>query len=414
MPDNVAIFLVIESLIIVSFVLFWSLISKATQPLLYVDLFKHIVKEQDFTTRFSRSGQNEIDELILLFNQMLQQLYQERIKLGDRQAMLQQLLDAIPLSIFVFDFDEKISQINPAAQQLFALDAASAMDKSLTSLNHPLLQQVALMEVGQSVVINLSSGQRFRCSLNRFVDRGFERRFCIIQELTQELRASERNTYHKLIRLMSHEVNNTMAATGSLLKSCLHYGNQIDQDDRDDYVTALKLVIERTDSLNEFMSDYAQVVRLPLPVLEQCNIRQLLLMTQKLLANELRQRNINFVISPDSLTDIYVLADQNQLERVFINIVKNAIEAIEKNGEICIEFTVNDNELILAVKDTGSGIETSKQQDLFTPFFTTKAQGQGIGLMLVAEILQAHQFDYNLSNRLDSSGAVFSITFPLI
>lgn len=414
MPDNVVIFLVIESLIIVSFALFWSLISKATQPLLYVDLFKHIVKEQDFTTRFSHSGQSEIDELIVLFNQMLQQLYQERIKLGDRQAMLQQLLDAIPLSIFVFDFDKKISQINPAAQQLFALDEASALHKSLASLNHPLLQQVALMEVGQSVVINLSSGQRFRCSLSRFVDRGFERRFCIIQELTEELRASERNTYHKLIRLMSHEVNNTMAATGSLLKSCLHYANQIDQDDRDDYVTALKLVIERTDSLNEFMSDYAQVVRLPLPVLEQCNIRQLLLMTQKLLANELRQRNINFVISPDSLTDVYVLADQNQLERVFINIVKNAIEAIEQNGEICIEFTVNDNELTLAAKDTGSGIETSKQQDLFTPFFTTKAQGQGIGLMLVAEILQAHHFDYNLSNRLDSSGAIFTITFPLI
>lgn len=400
-----------EVVLIISLLVFWRLITRATEPLVYVDLFKNIVKEQEFTSRFSKTGYKEIDELMFLFNQMLQQLYDERLKLGDRQAMLQGLLDAIPVSILVLDFDNNINQINPAAECLLKLDSARTKNQPFGSIEHPLLQQLTGINIDQPVVINQDSGKRFRCSLHRFVDRGFERKFIIVQELTQELRASERNTYHKLIRLMSHEVNNTMAATGSVLKSCLHYSNQIDQDDREDYETAMKLVIERTDSLNTFMSEYAQVVRLPQPILEQCNLYHLLLMTQKLFANEMSERNIDFYMPDIEVENFPVLADQNQLERVFINIIKNAIEAIEQNGEIRVSFAVNQGSLSLKIKDTGTGIKDDDQQALFTPFFTTKAQGQGVGLMLVAEILQEHQFDYKLRNRTDSKGSVFEITF---
>lgn len=420
--QSTEILLVAELILLASFTLFILLIKKILSPFEYLTLFKNTLKEEEFTSRFSHTGNEELDTLLNLFNQMLNSLYQERLKLGDRRAMLQQLMDAIPLSIIVFDFNKKISQLNPAAQSLFDIDSKYLLDKTLSQLTQPLAVALNNIPTDQSKLITDNNGKRYRCSRNHFSDRGFDREFLIIQELTTDLKHSEKQTYDKLIRLMSHEVNNTMAATSSVLKSCLHYTPQIEEDARDDYQTAMQLVIARTDNLNQFMQEYAQVVRLPKPTLESCNIYHILLTCQRLFATKLQQENIRLILPTITcnaqLGKWQISADQNQLEQVLINLIKNAIEATAEyhivnnttNSKIVISSEISEQYFNLKIHDSGAGINSDNQQQLFTPFFTTKAQGQGIGLMLVAEILDAHNFTYALFNH-QNGGACFEISF---
>ncbi len=408
--DNKMVFVAVEAFLLTSLLLFLLLIKRMLAPFELVDLFSEILSEQEFTTRFSFTGNKQIDNLMTLFNQMLSQLYDERLQLGDRKGMLQQLMDAIPLSIIVFDYDNKVSQLNPAAETLLDCTNQTIKGKPISFIQHSLIENLGLLQNNLSILVSDNKGRRYRCQKNVFRDKGFDRRFIIIQEITNELQLSERKTYEKLIRMMSHEVNNTMAATSSLLESCLHYSDQIEESERDDYRNAMQLVIKRTNNLNQFMQEYAQIVRLPKPSLEICNLNHLLMSVGRLYELQLRERNIEFLLPDSSGTKTEIQADQNQLEQVFINIIKNAVESIVTGGKIIISFEDDKSALILKIIDTGKGISDSCQQNLFTPFHTTKSDGQGIGLMLVREILDAHQFDFSLYNNAES-GACFEIVF---
>ena len=282
--------------------------------------------------------------------------------------------------------------------------------KQIHDIQHSLVESLNQLKNDVSILTSDNKGRRYRCQKTQFRDRGFDRQFIIIQELTNELQLSERNTYEKVIRLMSHEVNNTMAATSSLLESCLYYADQIEASERDDYRNAMQLVIKRTNNLNHFMQDYAQIVRLPKPSLENCNIQHLLMSIHRLYSAKLQEKNITFHLPSFPSDETAILADQKQLEQVFINIIKNAIESIDSNGNISIVFTQENSALILQITDSGKGISDSTQQNLFTPFYTTKSDGQGIGLMLVRDILTAHQFEFSLYNNAQQ-GACFEIVF---
>ncbi len=409
--DNIGFeFILVELFLLTSLLLFFSLIRKVIAPFQYVDLFNEVLSEEEFTTRFSHTGNRELDNLMRMFNHMLNQLYEERLKLGDRKGMLSQLLDAIPLSIIVFDYDEKVSQLNPAAEALFNADSTTAKGTLLKTLHHPLSVELAKLQKSEVKLISDEQGNRFRCQKTTFKDKGFERSFIVIQEITSELKSSEKRTYEKLIRMMSHEVNNTMAATSSMLRACLDYADDINPDERDDYKKAMQLVIERTNNLNHFMQDYAQIVRLPKPSIESCNIYHLLLSQAQLFDSIFREKHISVnlqEIKPESCT---VQADRKQIEQVLINLIKNAVEAIGEKGEIGFQLQQLPQGLKLQIKDSGPGLSMNALQDLFSPFFTTKQQGQGIGLMLVKDILDAHQFAFRLFNH-EQGGACFEIIF---
>ncbi|NQZ07454.1 MAG: PAS domain-containing protein [Algicola sp.] len=416
-------FIAVEVFIVVSLGLFVLLIRKAMSPMQFLDLFKDVLQEQEYNARFSKTHSLELDKLMALFNQMLQQLYNERLKLGDRKGMLHQLMNAIPSGIIVFDYNDKITQLNPAAEKLLGIASATVESKPLKAIEHAITEKLEALTTGESQLISDRTGKRYRCHRSNFRDRGFDRQFIVIVEITDDLQSSEKNTYEKLIRLMSHEVNNTMAATSSLLKSCLYYADQIDPEEREDYENAMHLVIERTDNLNHFMQDFANMVRLPKPSLELCNLQHLLLSTARLFEVQLKEVGIKLTLPVLAVEQAQVMADRNQLEQVLINIVKNAKEAIGKEGQIDIELAIDGKHLCLKVNDTGSGLTEASAQDIFTPFFTTKAEGQGLGLMLVREILDAHGLDFALYNRQvpsqvqraeEQNGACFEIRFEWV
>lgn len=413
-------FIVLEIAIMLSLAISIKLVNKALLPLNYLGLFNNILQEQQYNNRFTTTNSAELDKLLQLFNQMLQHLYRERLKVGDANGILQQLMNAIPSAIIVFDYEEKIAQLNPAAELLLKVKGEHLNGQPLAAIEHDIIAPLQSLATATPKLFSDSAGKRYRCQKSDFRDKGFTRQFIIIQELTQDLQSSEKNTYQKLIRMMSHEVNNTMAATSSLLQSCLYYAPQITESDRESYQSAMRLVIERTENLNQFMKEFANMVRLPEPNLELCNLNHILMSITQLYKSQTKQHNITIHFNSISPQHSEILADRNQIEQALINIVKNAIEAVEETAtkQVFIELNqLNKSQLQLRIKDTGHGINQTTQQQLFTPFYTTKPQGQGLGLMLIREIFSAHQLHFTLTNwSVDNKvqGACFDVIFPQV
>ena len=241
--------------------------------------------------------------------------------------------------------------------------------------------------------------QTYNCQKAHFVDRGFHHHFILIEDLTEQLLRTEKNAYEKVIRMMSHEINNSIGAINSILNSILNYRTQIQKDDALDFENALQVAIERNEKLNHFMKNFADVVRVPPPLRETTDLHSLLQDVSTLLHQECRKRNIELKMRLCE-SPLLVHADVQQLEQVLVNILKNSMEAIGNKGQIIIQ-TKDQPQKKLCILDTGKGIPPDIQNQLFTPFFSTKKDGQGIGLTMIREILINHGFRFGLARNAE-------------
>jgi two-component system nitrogen regulation sensor histidine kinase NtrY len=268
---------------------------------------------------------------------------------------------------------------------------------------------LAAIPVGESEVLALQGGRRLKVTRAEFFDRGFPRSFLLLEELTEELRASEKAAYGKLIRMMSHEINNSVGAVGSLLDSFRGYADQLGAEDRDDFLNATTVAINRLENLRVFMNGFAEVVRLPPPDRRPTDLGRLIDELLLLLRPELDRRRIRVEWDRSDLLPTIDL-DRNQIEQVLVNILKNAAEAIGEDGAITVTLARRDGRPTLTIRDTGPGIPEDVRALLFTPFFSTKRNGRGLGLTLVQEILTAHGFDFSLGTA-EGGGAELWVGF---
>jgi nitrogen fixation/metabolism regulation signal transduction histidine kinase len=356
------------------------------------------MRDRDFSSRFREVGHPEMDQLIEIYNRMADHLREERTKLQEQNYFLDKILAASPSGIITLDFDNQIAMINPAAERLLQTTKEELLGKRLADLETPFATELDDLPSGESKVLPLLGRRRVKCRKSQFLDRGFLRHFVLMEELTEELRQSEKAAYEKLIRLMSHEVNNSVASANSLLHSCLNYKDQLEIEDRRDYEAALAVVIARTEQLNAFMKSFADVVRLPKPRLQPCDVQELLESISLLMRAESSHRQIEWKWELHSPIDA-VPMDRGQMEQVFLNIVKNAIEAIGERGTITIRSGNRAGRRFVEIEDTGCGISPQVRANLFTPFFSTKEHGQGIGLTLIEEILDQHRFEFVLEGQ---------------
>jgi nitrogen fixation/metabolism regulation signal transduction histidine kinase len=390
--------LAVEAFFVLSFFLALKLFRALFQPLDLVMAGVEFIKDKDFTTKFNEVGQAEMDQLIAVYNRMIDHLREERTRLQEQHYFMDKILKASPSGIITFDFDEKIAMFNPSAAKMLQLAPENLISKKLADIHTPFAEALALLQIGESQVIPVQGRRRVKCQKSQYLDRGFTRSFILMEELTEELRRSEKAAYEKLIRMMSHEVNNSIGAVNSLLHSFLHYKSQLRDEDRQDYETALQVAIARTEHLNAFMRSFADVVRLPLPKREPCDLQDLLKNIALLMSAESQKRGIVWKWDiAESLEPI--LMDKNQMEQVFVNICKNAIEAIGKNGTITIRLGKKGRRAFVIIEDTGVGLTPEARANLFTPFFSTKENGQGIGLTMIQEILSQHKFEFSLDNQ---------------
>jgi nitrogen fixation/metabolism regulation signal transduction histidine kinase len=387
--------LAVEAFFVLSFIYGIGLIRALFEPLQLIREGVEFIHESDFTCRFRETGQAELDPLIRVYNQMVDHLRDERVRLEEQHYFLDKILQASPSGIITFDFDDHIALVNSSAERMLQMPADRLAGKTLSEINTLFAEALSRLHVGEPHVVPLQGRRRVKCQKSQFLDRGFPRSFILIEELTEELRRSEKAAYETLIRMMSHEVNNTMGAVNSLLHSCLNYQDQLRDEDRKDFATALQVAIARIDHLNAFMKRFADVVRLPPPERHPCEVKPLLEDIAFLMSAESQKRDIAWTWDVREPLDP-VAMDKNQMERVFVNVIKNAMEAIGQGGTITVRLGKKAGRGFVTIEDTGGGLSPEVRANLFTPFFSTKDNGQGIGLTMVQEILSQHQFEFSL------------------
>lgn len=401
---NKILFLVSEFFILMSLAISWSLYQELIRPLQLLLRGTDAIKDRDFNVKFVKTGKYEMDKLIEVYNAMIDQLRTERTTQQEQHYFLQKLVQTAPTGIVLLDFDGNIDSVNPRALEWagYTREEHLLRGKQPSSVPHPVFQVMAGLKTGEAKTVTLHNAKTFKIQKSQFVDRGFPREFVMIEELTAEILEAEKRSYGKVIRMMAHEVNNSIGAVNSILDTTLqlHTGPPEVRE-------ALAVAIERNEHLNQFMRNFADVIRLPEPRPEYFDLHELLKKVAQLMEYKAKERAVRFewklVEAP-----LMIRADAGQLEQVLINIIKNALESIDTAGVITFQTTRRPARL--TITDTGKGIAPGAAEKLFTPFFSSKAGGQGIGLTLIREILTAHGFSFSLGTGTDGLTR-FEITF---
>lgn len=400
-------FFIIELVCLLTIPVSIKLYLSLTKPLSYLVAGLETIKDKDFSATLVKTGFPELDKLIEMYNSMIEQLRTERSLQQEQHFFLEKLIDASPAGIVILDVNNRIVSCNSAALRFLSLPFQQLKAKSFADLSGPLPEALACLGTDESTLVSDIRGSSFTCRKSSFIDAGFQRTFFIIEEVTREMAVAERRVYEKLIRMMAHEVNNSVGAINSILQTGKEYGQLLPEHLQGAFSNALTVALDRNSELCLFIDKLAAIVRLSPPDKRDVAINSLIEPLAVLFEIECRERQILLSIHPGE-TNQSVLLDREQMQQVLINIVKNSCESIGTGGEIYINaFT---SPLRLTIRDNGKGIDEKARYQLFNPFFSTKKRGQGIGLMLIKEILTNHSFPFSLQT-LDNGWTVFEIQF---
>jgi two-component system, NtrC family, nitrogen regulation sensor histidine kinase NtrY len=392
--ENKLLFIGAEAVILVSLFLSWELYKQLLQPLKTLLTGINAIKDRDFNVKFLPTGRHEVDQLIGVYNKMIESLRQERTLQEEQHLFLEKLINTSPTGVVILDYDNNIEELNPRMLEFVGVKREEIIKKPVHSLDHVLFKEIAELRPGASKIVNISGIETYKCQKSSFIDRGFPRYFIMVEELSAEILLAEKKAYGKVIRMMAHEVNNTIGPVNSIMNSALSF-NSSHPALNPDLQNALQVAIQRNSNLNIFMRNLADVVRLPAPNKREVDINLLINSISQLFEYKLAEKGIQLELCLSEIP-LIVNADTQQLEQALINIVKNSIEAIEAGTSGKIQLITKAAPPQIIVRDNGKGISDEVEAQLFTPFFSTKKDGQGVGLTLVREILTNHNFEFNL------------------
>lgn len=383
----------------VALLLVTALLAQAVHsPLKAVQNGMYLLREQDFASRLRPIGQADADRIVELYNTLIDSMRAERLKNLEQDRFLSQVVDVSPLGIAICDFDGRIVQTNRAWDRMQSATLSHAIDGVADG-------DTATVRVADSLIV--------RISRLWFMDKGFRRRFILVEKLTEEIVAAQKQMFNTIVRTIGHEVNNSLGSVMSVLESLeeMHAGDPLTAD-------AITSCSTSCANLVGFVRGYADIVKLPAPVMEQVDLKEWLTRLRPTLQALGADHGITLTLilgageTPSRI-------DPMLMERVLVNIVKNAAESIgdEKKGVITVSLaavTEPDTPAchLLSVTDNGKGISPEASRKLFTPFFSTKNPDRGLGLMLVTDILRAHRSRFSLSTSPETSLTTFSFTLP--
>lgn len=366
-----------------------------------------LLREQDFSSRLSKVGQAEADRIVTMFNGMMDQLKNERLRLREQNHFLDLLISVSPMGVVILDFDGKVSMLNAAALRFLGYTLQTDLiGKRFDALDSPLAEEINRLDKDSTDTIRLNDSMIYRCSRLSFVDRGFPHPFILIESLTSEVVKAEKKAYEKVIRMIAHEVNNTTAGITSTLETVNEALEEM--DDTADLRDVMKVCVERCYGMSRFITNFANVVKIPDPQLEQVRLNDRVSACKRFMETICRDRDItlhNELCADNPL----VWMDTVLFEQVLVNIIKNAAESIGQSGDIYIRTSASP--AVLEVADTGAGISREVEAKLFSPFFSTKPNGQGIGLIFIREVLSKHGCTFSLRTWPDGLTR-FRINFP--
>ncbi len=378
---------------------------RTVRPLQTLANLLEALREGDYSIRARRpSPDDALGEVMLEVNKLGDFLRTVRFDAVDATALLEKVIEEIEVAVFTFDGSGVLRLVNRAGERMMAQPAARLVGRTAADLG---LEDCLEGEAGRTFE-RAFPGQtgRWQCRRSTFREGGLPNHLLVLSDLSKALREEERQAWQRLIRVLGHELNNSLApikSTASTLSRVLRR-DQPHEDWRDDAERGLAMIAARCESLNRFVAAYSRLARLPSPTLQPIPVAPLV---RRVVGFETR-----LPVAIEGGPEVSVEADGDQLEQLLINLVKNAVEAaLETGGSVRVGWRAADSTLEVAVVDEGPGLPNS--QNLFVPFFTTKPGGTGIGLVLCRQIAEAHGGSLVLANREDSSGCEARLVLPL-
>lgn len=400
---NTIFFYIGEGLILFILIYLTFFYRKIVKPLNTIGSGMELLREQDFSSRLSPVGQYEADRVVNIFNRMMEQLKNERLRLREQNNFLDLLIKASPMGVIITSLDEDLSELNPMALKMLGVRLEDVQGKKMKEIDSPLAVELANLPKGEKVTVRLNDSNIYRCTHSSFIDRGFQHPFYLVE--TDEVMKAEKKAYEKVIRMIAHEVNNTTAGITSTLDTVEQALSS--EEGMEDICDVMRVCTDRCFSMSRFITRFADVVKIPEPTLSSVNLNDLVFTCKRFMEGMCNDRRITLRMEIDeSVKD--VMLDAALFEQVLVNIIKNAAESIEADGEIIVRTLAPAT---VEVIDNGQGISKETEAKLFSPFFSTKPNGQGIGLIFIREVLMRHGCTFSLRTYADGLTR-FRITFP--
>ena len=384
---------------------------KIVKPLNSIGNGMDLLREQDFSSRLSPVGQYEADRMVNIFNRMMDQLKNERLRMREQNSFLELLIQASPMGVIILNLSEKISQLNPMAVKMLGVHADLAVGKQLKTLDSSLAAELDTIDNEETKIVRLNDANVYKCTRSYFIDCGFKHPFFLIERMTDEVMRVEKKAYEKVIRMIAHEVNNTTAGITSTLDTVEQ--TLASEQGMEDLCEVMRVCVERCFSMSRFITRFADVVKIPEPNLVPLSLNEMAATCKRFMEGMCADAGISLTLECDELARP-VKMDAALFEQVLVNIIKNAAESISssesarQNGQIIVR---TQSPASIEVVDNGPGISKEVESKLFTPFFSTKPDGQGIGLVFIREVLSKHGCTFSLRTYADGLTR-FRILFP--
>ena len=384
--------------------------SRVVRPLQTMANLLSALREGDFAVRARGARRDEpLGDVMFEINTLSRTLQDQRLSALEATALLRTVMEEINIAIFAFDADKKLRLANHAAQLLLAKPAERILGRDAAELG---LADCLEGEPARLLTLAFPGGAgRWGMRRSQFREGGRPHDLVVIADLSRQLREEELQAWQRLVRVLGHELNNSLAPIKSIAGSL---GAALKREPRapdweDDLRTGLDIIAARAESLARFMAAYARLARLPQPTLAPCDIASLV---QRVVALETRLTVQN--LGGAALT---LACDAAQIEQVLINLLKNAVEAAldqraagRADAGVRLAWAKRAGAIEITIDDDGSGVANAT--NLFVPFFTTKPEGSGIGLVLCRQIAENHGGSLTLVNRDDSGGCVATLRLP--
>ncbi|MDL2305675.1 HAMP domain-containing protein [Bacteroides sp. OttesenSCG-928-D19] len=385
----------IEAVIIVTIFYLIFFYRRVVKPLQTIGSGMDLLREQDFSSRLAEVGELEADRVVSVFNKMMDQLKNERLRLREQNHFLDLLIEASPMGVLIMSVEGVITQFNTMALRMLGTTESETRGRDLSELELPLADELTLIPRGETKIVRLNNANIYKCTHSSFIDHGFPHPFYLIESLTEEVFKAEKRAYEKVIRMIAHEVNNTTAGITSTLDTV--DDALAEMNDTEDIREVMQVCIERCFSMSRFITRFADVVKIPEPHLMPISLNELAFTCKRFMEGMCTDRNITLTldVTPHQ-PEVY--ADAALMEQVLVNIIKNAAESIDRDGEITIRTSYP---AAIEVVDNGPGISKEMEEKLFTPFYSSKPNGQGIGLIFIREVLSRHQCTFSLRTYTD-------------